>query len=317
MTQNNSEAKNYQPPLQGQEPQKYQYYVVNNKADSINLIELSKILLGYKKIIAFSITLVASISLFIAVTTEPVFRAEALLAPTNKNSQKSGVSGLASQFGGLASIVGVNLNGGGRNDKETILATLRARSFTTQFINENKLLPILFENDFKKNASGEENDSFKPPTMWDAYKLFNDIRKVSEDKNTGLITLSIEWKDPNLAAQWVNLLVARINMHLRAEALKESEQNLIFLRKQIDKTSVVDIQQAMFGLIESEMKKAMLASASDEYAFKVIDKAIAPEERISPNRRKIVMLGVFGGVLLGVVLAFFAYFIKSQREQPV
>jgi len=316
MTHNDSEAKSHQPQLQDKEPQMHPYYVVNSKADSINLIEIWKILLGYKIIITLAIILVTSISLFIALTTEPVFRAATLLAPTNKNSQKSGVSGLASQFGGLASIVGVDLNGGGRNDKETILATLRSRSFTTRFIVENNLLPILFKNDFKKNAIDEKGDLFKPPTMWEAYKLFNDIRKVSEDKNTGLITLSIEWSDPNLAAMWANMLVARINMYLRAEALKESEQNLIFLRKQIDKTSVVDIQQAMFGLIESEMKKAMLANASDEYAFKVIDEAVAPEERIKPNRRKLVILGFFGGIFLGVVLALIAYFIKSQRKQP-
>ena len=55
-------------------------------------------------------------------------------------------------------------------------------------------------------------------------------------------------------------------------------------------------------LIEMEMKTSMLANSSLEYAFKVIDPAIAPQKRIKPKRALIVILGGILGVFLSIML---------------
>ena len=60
------------------------------------------------------------------------------------------------------------------------------------------------------------------------------------------------------------------------------------------------------------MKKAMLANVSEEYAFRVIDPAVVPEERASPKRSRIAMLGLLIGGLLGTLSAFVLNVIRRQ-----
>lgn len=296
-------------------PPPYPYYYPQSNQKEIKILDIWKFLVKNKLLISLITVISTTIAVVVALLSTPIYRAETLLVPVNKDGKGGGMSALAGQFGGLASMAGINFGGGGGSDTITAIATLKSRTFTEQFIRDYKLLPILFEDEGEITEQNKAvNDSGKAPTMWDAHKVFNTIRNISEDKKTGLITLSIEWKDPKQAANWANELVTRINMRFRADALKESERNLKFLHEQINKTSVVDIQTALFGLIESEMKKAMLANVSDEYAFNIIDVAVEPEERIKPKRRVIVMLGFVIGVFLGIFSGFLRHLVSLQRD---
>jgi len=49
------------------------------------------------------------------------------------------------------------------------------------------------------------------------------------DPKTGLVTLSITWNDPNIAAKWANGLVRMANDYLRDQAIEESERNIAYL----------------------------------------------------------------------------------------
>jgi uncharacterized protein involved in exopolysaccharide biosynthesis len=61
------------------------------------------------------------------------------------------------------------------------------------------------------------------PDVRDAVKYFHKrVLKVSEEGSTGLVTLAIEWTDPDIAAEWASLLVRRLNDRLRERALQEA-----------------------------------------------------------------------------------------------
>ena len=152
------------------------------------------------------------------------------------------------------------------------------------------------------------------PTAWDAYKLFDAIRTITDDKKTGMYTLAVEWSDPQLAAQWANRLVERINKHQKQKAIVEAQNNIQYLENQLEETSVVEMRQAIFRLIEAQTKNIMLASVRDEFVFRVIDPAVVPEDRIKPKRKLMVVLGVMVGFMASVFLAFLLAFIKKQRE---
>lgn len=318
MTQKTQDSPQYQQiPQQGQHipPPPYPYYYTQPEENEVNLLDLWKILFKNIKLIMLITVISTSFSVVIAITSTPIYRAETLLSPVNKAGQGGGIANLAGQLGGLAAIAGVNL-GGADAVTQTAIAILKSRRFTETFIKDNKILPLLFEFVPQKELDTNAAANFKNiPTMWKVYQLFNGIREISEDNITGLVTLSIEWSDPELAAKWANGLVTFINAKLRADAIEKSEMNLKFLREQIEKTSVVEIQQSMFKLIEGEMKKAMLANVGDEYAFKVIDPAVVPEDRIKPNRRLIVSLGMVIGVMLGVIIAFILNAVRNWRDQ--
>lgn len=239
------------------------------------------------------------------------------MAPVTEE-KGSNLSNLAGQFGGLAALAGVNLGGGGGTKDESI-AFLKSRALTEKFIKDENLLPVLFsENWDSENKKWNVEKPEDTPTMWDAYKIFNkSIRKVSEDRKTGLVTLAIEWKDPKLAADWAGKLVERVNKHMRERAVQESEKNLKYLKNALSRTSSVEVQEAIYGIIESQIKTIMLSKSREEYSFKVIDPPVVPEDRIKPKRRQIVMLGFIIGIFLGVFIAFGRNYIKQNSHVNV
>ncbi len=145
------------------------------------------------------ILLATVVAVAVAFSMTPIYRAEVLLAPVSDDEQSS-MNAIASQFGGIASLVGINTTGGGEADQA--LATLTSHDFISEFINDHQLMPVLFEK--KWNASKKEwnvDDQDDVPTASDAYDLFNKkILDVSVDKKTGFVTLGVEWEDPKLAS---------------------------------------------------------------------------------------------------------------------
>jgi uncharacterized protein involved in exopolysaccharide biosynthesis len=131
------------------------------------------------------------------------------------------------------------------------------------------------------------------------------IRFVREDKVSGLVTLIVEWKDPEQAAQWANLLVERVNNTMRARALSEAEANVKYLRQELASTSLVTLQAAISRLLETELQKLMLARGNAEFAFRVIDPAQVPELRSWPPRTLITMLSaILGGIVAILFVGF-------------
>ena len=158
-------------------------------------------------------------------------------------------------------------------------------------------------------------DEKAKPTNLQAYKMFTSgILSVAEDKKNGMLTLAIEWSDPELATSWANQLVERINKHQKSEAIKEAQKSIEYLKNELQTTSVVEMRQSIYRLIEAQTKNIMLANVRDEYVFKIIDPAVVPEQKIKPKKKLMAILGTIVGFMLGVFLAFFLAFIKKQKE---
>jgi len=283
--------------------------------DEIDLVALWRTLVSYKWLI-FGLTLLStSVAIAYAVLATPIYRAEVLLAPATEK-RGGALAALASQYSGLASFAGMDLGGGGDKGAQAI-AMLGARTFTKEFIRDNNLLPILFYKkwDAEKKQWKVDNPK-KVPTLNKAFSLFDGkVRSISEDKKTGLVTLGIEWKDRKLAAKWAQQLVQRINSTMRQRAVSEAQKSLAFLQQELQKTSVVEVQQAIYKLIEGQTKSMMLASVQEEYAFKVIDPPSVPDkgQTVKPKRMLIVIIGFVLGVIGGTFAAFSLAAIKRLK----
>lgn len=271
--------------------------------EEISLSEIGAALMARKWLIVVCTVLSTLMATALALWTPPTFRAEVLIVPTKETDGKGGLSALTGQFGGLASLAGLNISGGG--DKSVAIATLASRALTESYIEQHQLLPILF---YKSWDSGK--NAFKPdgrgktPSLWDGNKLFNKgIRSIAEDKKTGLVTLAIEWQDPVLAAQWANDLVKLTNTTLRDRAIADSNRNLAYLNSQVEKTSVAELRQAIYRQMESEIKSIMAAQGSEEYAFKIVDPAVVPQEKSKPKRKLYVLFGFALGLMLSGLAA--------------
>jgi hypothetical protein len=97
-------------------------------------------------------------------------------------------------------------------------------------------------------------------------------------------------------------MVEMVNERLRTAAIDESRRRVEFLEGELAKTSVVELRQVIFNLIEGQVNAAMLADVQREYAFRVIDPAVPadPDRKVRP-KRAVMALG--GALVAGFLLA--------------
>jgi uncharacterized protein involved in exopolysaccharide biosynthesis len=223
--------------------------------EEISLLDFWRILVRYRVMMLGAVLACTLASTVFALVITPVYRAEIQVAPVSEKDSNSRFAAQMGEFGGLAGMAGINMEQGSKKNES--IATLRSRRFSEQFIKDEKLLPVLFHDQWDaENQRWQETDPEDIPTLEDAWELFDkEVRRISEDRKTGLVVLSIEWEDPRVAARWANELVRRVNEMLRKKAVTESESAIGYLREQLRKTSVVELQQVVNRLIESEMKE--------------------------------------------------------------
>ena len=284
--------------------------------DEISLADLWQALIRHKAWIVGITLLCTAAGAAAAFLMTPVYRAEVVVIPVSGEEGRGGLAALAGQLGGLASLAGVDLGGSGGRKEET-LAILRSRAFTERFIRERNLLPVLFADKWDA-AKGRwrVDDPDDVPTLGDAWRFFNErVRTIQEDRRTGLVTLAIEWTDPEVAAEWANELVRRANDTIRARDIEEAERSIRYLDEQLARTNVIELQQALYRLKEAQIKKIMLARTHEEYAFRVLDPAVPPEKHVRPNRPLVVALGLLVGLVLGIA-GTLAAGGGSERKAP-
>ena len=236
-----------------------------------------------------------------ALTAIPYFRAEVVLAEVRERGLGN-VNSLASQLGGLASLAGVALSPGVAGTNQEAAAILDSNALAAEFIRRNNLMPQLLKG------------SAKPMTLWRAVRAFKEgVLTIRKDQRKGVTTVTMEWPDPAVAANWANAFVALANEIVRARALTESTRNIDYLNEQLARTNVVELRKVMFDIIENETKQLMLAKGRIEYAFEVVDPAVAPEIKVRPKRSVIVLVGLVLGFLVGAGAAFILSRITEKR----
>ena len=257
--------------------------------DEVNVVAMIQLAWRYRYFIAAVAVVVGLVAIVVALTTPPVFSAQVVVT-ASRDENMSARSLLASQFGGLASIAGIKLGAGGPGPEAQ--AVLHSRGLTEEFVKKYRLLPQLLPN------------ATEHATLWFAVDKFRTtVLKITEDQDTQTTTIQIDWRDPALAARWANEYVALANEILRNRALTDSSRNIQYLKDQIAKTDVVELQGVMYSLVEAEMKTLMLANARSEYAFTVVDPGVTPERRVWPRRTLIALSGGVLGVIIGFFLA--------------
>jgi uncharacterized protein involved in exopolysaccharide biosynthesis len=257
--------------------------------DDLDFLTLCRIGWRQKYVIIAVVLCSAAAAVAYALTAQHIFRGEAVIAEVQNNGAGA-MSGLASQIGGLASLAGVNLSMGNAAGPEA-QAILRSRHLAEEFVKRNGLTAELLRD------GGTDAKA-----LWVAVEAFrNSVLQISDDKRAGTVTVSMDWTDPAKVASWANGYVALANEFLRQRALNDASRNIKYLREQAATTNVVELQNVMYRLIESETKTLMLANGRGDYAFTVVDPAVVPEQRVKPRRRLILMVGLSLGFIIGVL----------------
>jgi uncharacterized protein involved in exopolysaccharide biosynthesis len=281
-----------------------------DETDEIDLRRVVSRLWSKRGWLAGSVLLFTTAFAAAAFLTTPIYRATTVLVAAG--SDRGGAGGLASlalgQLGGLASLAGINI-GSGDSQTEEALAVLQSREFTEAFIRDMHLMPELFQDRWDPNLRQWKGPEARWPSMAQGAKFFDrQVRRVSKDKLTGLITMDIEWRDRAKAADWANALLERLNAEMRARAIASTNASVEYLDKELATTSAVETRQAINRLMEAQINRRMLANVTQEYALRVVDRALPPDARdpVRPQKFLLLVLGPTLGLMFGIFVVLAA-----------
>lgn len=297
--------------------------------DEIDLRELFMVLWAGKiKIVAIT-AVFAVASVIYALSVPNQYKATALLAPAQ--SSGGGLSGALGQLGGLASLAGVSIGGGEGSEAQIAQEIMKSWNFIEAFIADNDLAVELFAAEGWRKGSNElkinddvydsqnkqwllENESgvVGPPSSWNLFKTFSERLAVSEDKKSGLVSVSIEYYSPQIAKQWLDMYVSAVNAHMQQRQVDKVTNNINYLQAQIEKTSIAEMREVFYTIIEEQTKNKMVAEASPEYAFVAVSPSMVPEEKSQPKRALICILGTLLGGMLSVLLVLAMHYTRKS-----
>ena len=270
-----------------------------NKPNENSLFLFLDLIKEYRNMFLVSIIVPSLAGLLYALIATSLFRANVIIISNQEEGES--LTSLSRQYSSLAALAGVNIGGGtGIVDKtDRSLAILTSRSFIEEFVQGQGIRKHLFSYlwDSKQNRWKEGE-----PTAAQTYKLLmTNVVDIDIDRRTNLISVSITWEDPVLAAQWANQIIKDINKKIREQEINELQQSIDYVQAQLGNSdSSGSLNSVMFNLIEELTKKIMIANVREEYAFKIIDPAVVPELKYKPSKRNIVIISFLFGLIISL-----------------
>ncbi len=299
--------------------------------DEINLKELFSVLWARKIKIIVITAIFAVGSVFYALSIPNQYRAVALLAPIQSDSS---LSSALSQLGGFTSLAVVSIGGSEASESQIAQEIMKSWSFIERFITENDLSvkvyavegwardsnELIIDDDIYDTSSkawlleDDDNDETQPPTSWALYERFDKMLSVSENKKSGLVTVSIEYYSPEIAKEWLDMYVAAINKHMQERQVARVSNNIEYLEAQIEKTSIAEMREVFYTIIEEQTKNKMVAEASPDYVFVSVSPSMVPEKKSKPSRALICILVTLFGGMLSMLLTLLSYYTRQSAE---
>jgi len=292
----------------------------NNKEfnDEIHLIELIDVLWLNKKFIVTFTTFAALISVLYSLSLTNIYTAQTLIAPTTSSKTTS----LLSQYGGLASMAGVNLpKGGSENQLDIALNLFNSKKLLKRLMLYESFLPDLLA---AKSWNMQTNIITYDPALYDqknnkwvrkvslpykqipssqeALKKFSRLVSISQDKKSQLVTLNVDHLSPVVAQQWSLWIVKDINGILANMEINNSQASIDYLNNQIKITPYSELRTMFYKLIQESTQTMMLAAVNPEYVLTTIDPPVIPEIKSQPKRLSICILGILLGGMLSILI---------------
>jgi uncharacterized protein involved in exopolysaccharide biosynthesis len=372
--------------------------------EEIHLLDVLVVLAQHKKLVIGMPIVTGILALVATLLMAPVFTSTAKIMPPQQQ-QSSGISAMLGQLGSLAGAAGSMA--GLKNPNDLYVGLLESRSVADNLIKRFKL-----------------KERYDAATMDGTRKALEQAREIATGKKDGFISITVNDKDPQFAADLANAYVDELAKLTQTIALTEASQRRLFFEKQLaeardqlakseialrttqEKTGMIqpDAQvqaiianvaqlkgtiaakevalnamrtfaaggnpdllraqeelrglraqltkleqkqpsgagdfmvptgtipevgveyvrrmrdlkynETIFELLAKQFELAKIDEAKDSTLIQLLDKAMPAERKSKPNRLMVTMVGVFGGGVLGITLAFLGGAYSASRRNP-
>ena len=205
-----------------------------DETDEINLLDYWRVITKRGKLILtlFIVSVISAAGISLLMT--PIYQAKATLMPVESSrGQVSAALGALQNIPFVGGAVGGSL---GKTATDKLISILNSRTVAENVIKSLDLIKFLFrEKDDRKEEIISRWSSKKPATLQDTVNLLQGLVKITDDRK-GLISISVEYEDPKLAAEIANEYVKVLQNFLNTTAISMAKRNRIFLENQLQLT---------------------------------------------------------------------------------
>ena len=200
--------------------------------DEVNLLDYWHVLKKRRKMIAVIVAAASVIAVITSLLLPKIYKASATIIPVSSGG--GGLSGLASQFGGLASMMGVNVSVG-KDDGTKLKIILESRTLAENVIESQKLMPILFSDSWDSEKNAWKSKDFEGLLHMElaVISMKDEHVTVMDDKKNHTIKISAKFRDPKLASRVANAYLSELQAFIDNNALTTEKRNRIFLEGQL------------------------------------------------------------------------------------
>lgn len=283
------------------------------KFDENNLVSVGEIFEylkhNIKKIIVFTI-IGTSFGVFYALSLPEIFQSKGTYQiKSNNHSETNGI---------FSALAGGNISGilsGGPNNSNVAIQILKSKENIIKYLilkdckndpencnlNENKTYPqnikdyTLTRNDLEKYEK--------------SYIKFNTSLKISI--NEGLIFISYNSLSGIDSYDTLNNYMGFINDIEKNKKEEELENSIIFAESKITNNKKNFLKEAYSKNLESFTYELSMLNMQKEFLFKIIDSPLIPVKKVSPNKRIIVILFLFGSMGFALFVSIVRFFFNK------
>jgi len=301
-----------------------------DKEELIDFHELFEIIWKRKKFVLILTLLVSFMSILYSISLPNLYKSEAILSPINVDDT---LSQNLRNFGGLASLAGLEMPNSMGDKKAKALEKLNSLSFYSENILPKIYLPdlmaikswdsssknILYDNNIFNTTTNKWVRDFKfpqsqKPSAQESWEVYKEIVSISEDRDTGFVRISVTHMSPYKAKDWTELIVNEINDFFRSKDKIEAETASVFLNTQIAKTNLVEVKQVIAELLQKKTQQLALIEANEFYVFEYLDPPVVMEEKDSPNRKLIFLISTFLGLVVSLFITFLRHYSSNELK---
>jgi hypothetical protein len=268
-------------------------------------------LLWSRKLIILVVTIGAGLAygLFTKFFAVKFYRAQAVIAPVSSEPSfgpASDSGDLMDSLGGGGIMSLFNLAGGGDTAviAERYLSIMNSYAFTTDLIKRYNL---------ERNIVGVQSKNAPTISRWSMHRNLVSRFASEYDFKSGNLLLYFLDTDRDDAARILGYYLDSLRDKLRNEEVQSAAVAAASLQDEIRKTSDALLQTQLYELMAHQVQREKLAQVQADFAFKVIEPPVVPDNYYAPSARKNATLAAAVAFILIVGWTVGSDFMRRAR----
>jgi hypothetical protein len=261
-------------------------------------------------IVSLTIGIGLGYGLYTKFLTVKWFRAVAIITPVDTEAGLAIGSGTASDMvdglgGGIASL----LEGNGADTvtlAERYTAIMNSYAFTTDLVSKYHL---------ERNIIGVSSKKAPTVSKWSVHEMIASRFNTEYDFKSGNLTLYFLDPSPADAQRILGFYLDSLRNMLRNEEVEAGASAAASLQDEVRQTSDALLQTQLYELMARQIQREKIAQVQSDFAFKVVEPPVVPENYFAPKARRNATLAASITFVLVCTWILASDFIRRAKAQ--